>query len=122
IDAVYEAARDAAVIAGSGKPTPSPKADRRKGGEAALVHLTDLQYGKHTDSYSMEVCESRVMRFAEKIERITSIQRADHPVNDCHVMLGGDMVEGRGNIFPGQVHEIEAGLFAQLFGCSRVME
>ena len=120
IDAVYRASKDAALISQKPPRIRKPKADRRKGEEVALVHLTDLQYGKATESYSMEVCERRVRTFADKIEKITEIQRADHPVRGCHVMLGGDMVEGRGNIFPGQVHEVEAYLYEQLFGCARV--
>lgn len=120
IDAVYRASKDAALVAAKPPRVPSPKKDRRKGEESALVHLTDLQYGKLTESYSMAVCEERVALFADKIESITAIQRADHPVPGCHVMLGGDMVEGRGNIFPGQVHEVEAYLYEQLFGCARM--
>lgn len=120
IEAVYRAALDGMLLAGKPPRIPAPKKDRRRGGEVALVHLTDLQFGKRTDSYSMKVCEQRVRAFAEKIARITEIQRADHPVVECHVMLGGDMVEGRGNIFPGQIHEVEAYLYEQLFGCARV--
>lgn len=122
IEAVYQAARDAALVLGKPPAAPRVKKDRRKGGEVALIHLTDLQYGKHTDSYSMKVCERRVMQFADKIETITEIQRADHPVDSFHLMLGGDMVEGRGNIFPGQVHEVESYLYEQLFGCARLTE
>lgn len=122
IDAVYRAAHDAAVVMGPPPRIPSPPKDRRKRNEeVALVHLTDLQYGKRTESYSRAVCEDRVSRFADKIAKITDIQRADHPVRECHVMLGGDMVEGT-KIFPGQVFEIEAYLYEQLFGCARLIE
>jgi hypothetical protein len=122
IEAVYRAAHDAALLQGPVPPVAKPVKDRRtKNEEMALAHLTDLQYGKLTDSYSMRVCEERVATFAEKIVKITEIQRADHPVRECHVMLGGDMVEGT-KIFPGQVFELEAYLYEQLFGCARLIE
>lgn len=120
VEAVYRAAHDAAVLTGKRSLPKAPGRDRRKGEEVALAHLTDLQYGKSTESYGTKVCEERVARFAAKIGRIAEIQRADHPVRECHVMLGGDMVEGT-HIFPGQVFEIEAYLYEQLFGCARLI-
>lgn len=122
VSAVYLAARDAAIAAGKSGKVAKPSTDRRKNGEeVALVHATDWQLGKRTGSYSIETCESRIMQFASKIERLTEIQRADHPVRRCHVMFGGDMVEGT-NIFPGQAWEVEAHLFEQLFATARLME
>lgn len=119
IDAVYRAAHDAAVM----QPAiPKPPPDRRKRSEeVALAHLTDLQFGKQTESYSRDVCTNRVGQFVAKIRKLTEIQRADHPVRGCHLMLGGDMVEGT-KIFPGQVFEIEAYLYDQLFGCADLIE
>ena len=121
IDAVYRAARDAALMQPTPKATPKPKVDRRKRGEVALTHLTDLQFGKATESYSREVCDRRVDQYLAKIEKVTAIQRSDHPVRDGHMMLGGDMVEGT-HIFPGQQFEIEAYLYDQLFGCAALIE
>jgi hypothetical protein len=120
-NAVYQAAHDAALAHGPLLPTPPPLPDRRRRPEVALIHETDWQYGKRTDDFNMEVCEERIGRFDQKVKRITEIQRADHPVKRAHVMLGGDMLEGRGNIFPGQVHEVEAFLYDQLFGVSRLI-
>jgi hypothetical protein len=40
--------------------------------------------------------------------------RADHPVEHCEILLGGDMVEGV-SIFPGQVWELDGTLFDQIF-------
>lgn len=121
IEAVYQAARDAALVLGPPAKVTAPKLKRSKNEEMALAHLTDLQFGKQTSGYSMEVCLDRVKRFGDKIEKLTDIQRADHPVNEIHIMLGGDMVEGTG-IFPGQVYEIEAYLYEQMFGCARLIE
>jgi len=123
VDAVYQAAKDAAIMLGKPDIPSKPKADRRtkKKEEVALVHATDWQLGKRTDGYDIETCEKRIMQFADKVMALTEIQRADHPVRDCHIMFGGDMVEGI-SIFPGQAYEVEAHLFEQMFATSRLME
>jgi hypothetical protein len=114
IAAVEQAAMDAAVVVGRPKVV-KPKVDRRKGGaEVALIHATDWQVGKVTETYDSQVAQERIERFVERIIKITEIQRAAHPVKRAVLMLGGDMVEGAG-IFPGQAHEIDSTVYEQLF-------
>jgi hypothetical protein len=121
VDAVYQAARDAATIAGRA-PTPRPLRDRRqRREEVALVHTTDWQAGKHNDTYDLDVLHRRIGQLADKVVSITDIQRADHPVRRCVVLVGGDMVEGV-TVFPGQAWEIHAGLYEQLFRGARILE
>jgi hypothetical protein len=74
--------------------------------------MTDWQGAKVTTSYNSEVMKERVLRFVDKARRITEIQRSDHPVKDCTIMFGGDMVEGIFN-FAQQVFEIDATIFEQ---------
>src|SRR5262249_43817969 len=93
---------------------------RRKGVEHALLHSTDWQGAKRTTSYNSEVMRERVMRYADKVARITEIQRADHPVKDATLMFGGDMIEGLFN-FPTQPFEIDATLFEQYVSVSNLM-
>jgi hypothetical protein len=120
VSAVIEAARDA-VLARPLSQVPAPPKDRRKTPpEAALWHLTDWQGAKVTPSYNSEVMHKRVHRFVDKAQRITEIQRADHPVNDCYVLLGGDMIEGLFN-FPTQPYEIDATLFGQFVTVSNLL-
>jgi len=121
VNAIYRAARDAALAVKTPKPILPPK-DKRKGKpEVALLHATDWQLGKRTADYSIEVCGQRIDRFAEKVLSITEIQRKDHPVREAVLMLGGDMVEGI-DIFPGQAWELDGHLFEQLFSASQIME
>jgi hypothetical protein len=121
VAAIYQAAKDAALAQSTPAPIKVPKDTRKGKPEVALIHATDWQLGKKTVSYGMETCAKRIDRFAEKIIRITEIQRKDHPVREAVVMLGGDMVEGL-DIFPGQAWEIEDHLFGQLFEASAIME
>jgi hypothetical protein len=114
VAAVYNAAKDAMLAHGPAPRISTPPRDRRKArAEVALLHLTDWQVGKRSVSYDMDTARRRVMQAAVKAVELAEIQRADHPVNECHVMLGGDMVEGV-TIFPGQAFEVEAGAFEQM--------
>lgn len=122
VEAVYTASLNAALAQGPAPAVPRPRPSRKQGrSEIALIHLTDLQYGKKTDTYSMAQCEQRVERYADKIDLLTRIQRAAHPVDEAHILLGGDFVEGL-NIFPGQAYELEEHLLGQVFGVARITE
>lgn len=112
VEAVRSAAHDAASALEI-PPVPKPSVDKRRGGEVAVAVLSDWQLAKVTPSYSSSVCAERVDRYAEKVIRLTQIQRADHPVKECRVYLLGDLVEGE-MIFPGQSHRIDASLFRQV--------
>jgi DNA repair exonuclease SbcCD nuclease subunit len=123
VQAIYQAAYEAAKASGRGHVVKRPAVDkRRKGHEVALVHATDWQLGKKTASYNIAVADRRIAEFTDKIISLTDIQRKDHPVDECVLMLGGDMVEGGGNVFASQVWEIEAHLFDQLFETARIIE
>lgn len=120
--AVREGARDAATVLGNPPKVPAPKPDKRtKKPEAALLHLSDWQWGKVTPSFNSDVATARVNLLAQEVVHLTEIERADHPVHECHVMLGGDFVEGV-SIFPGQAHEIDSTLFEQMFSCTSALQ
>lgn len=121
--AALEGAKQAMLALGPIKPVKAPQkpAGRgKKASETALWHMTDWQGAKLTPSYSSVVMRERALRFCDKAEKITNIQRADHPVTDCVLMFGGDMVEGLFN-FPGQAFEIDATLFTQYVTVSRLL-
>lgn len=121
VEAVYRAARDAQLAAPRIVLKPPAKDTRKAKAEVAVVHLTDWQAGKKTVSYGMETLAERIRRMIDKVINLTDIQRAHHPVKECVVLLGGDMVEGIG-IFPGQAYEVEAHLFEQLFTVVSVIQ
>lgn len=122
VAAVYEAAHDAALVVGRPSPVKVPLRRKAKGDpEVALLHATDWQLGKESDSYSTDVCAARVRRFMEKAVRLTEIQRADHSVDTAVLMLGGDLVEGV-SVFPGQVYEVDSGTFSQVFTAAGLVE
>lgn len=122
VDAVYQAAHDAAIVNGRPAPVKPPAAQKKKAdAEVALVALTDWQLGKATSEYDTEVCVDRVRHVVDRVRRITRVQRADHPVRECVILLGGDMVEGGGGIFPGQAHEVDSTGFEQMMRAANLI-
>lgn len=123
ISAVFSAAKEADLATPRLKSIPPKQVkDKRKAkAEVALVHATDWQLGKRTASYSIDKCSERIEQFIQKVYELTTIQRAHHPVKECVLLFGGDMVEGI-TIFPGQAWEVEAHLFEQLFETVRIEE
>lgn len=114
VRAAYAAAYDA--FAGFEFPeikAPSLKKNKEKVPETAVVVFADWQMGKVTPDYNTNVLEERIEKYTEKLLEITEIQRMDHEVNDLHIWLLGDIVEGE-EIFPGQSHLIDSGLYRQV--------
>jgi len=120
VDSVYEAAKEASLIQPRIAVKPY-KAGKSNKAEVALVHLTDWQAGKVSVSFNMEVLRKRIDQMIEKVVALTNVQRAHHPVNDCVLVLGGDMVEGL-SVFPGQQWEVEAHLFEQMFTVASIIQ
>lgn len=119
--AVVQAAHDAMLSHGPVPPVASPKKDTRtKKSEVALLHSTDWQDGKETLSYNMAECERLVKQSVDKTIKLTEIQRADHPVKECVLLLGGDIVENT-TIFPSQVYEVDSNVMEQFIHASRVL-
>jgi hypothetical protein len=115
VQAAHDGAKAAAIVLGNPPAVPVSKADgRKKQVEAALLHLSDWQIGKATGTYDSEIAKQRIKLLGEKLTKLVGIERADHPVTECHNLLGGDLVEGV-TIFPGQTYEIDSGLFKQTF-------
>lgn len=121
VEAAYRGAFDSMLSLGPVAPVPAPKPDRRRSrkSEVALWHLTDWQGAKTTQTYNSEVMRERIIRFCIKAEKLTEIQRADHPVKGCVILFGGDMGEGLFN-FPSQPFQIDATIFGQLHRVSRL--
>jgi hypothetical protein len=117
----HEAAKQAMLAMGGVPNVVGPKPTKsKKQKEVALWHLSDWQGAKVTTSYNSQVMRDRVMLFCEKAAHITEIQRADHPVDEVYILLGGDLVEGLFN-FPTQAHEIDATIFTQYVTVARLL-
>lgn len=120
VEVTKSAAFDAMLALGPVPKIQPPAKDKRHGGEVALWHMTDWQGAKRTTSYNSDIMRERVLKFTDKAVAITNIQRADHPVKECTIAFGGDMVEGLFN-FPTQAFEVDATIFEQFTTVSRLI-
>lgn len=121
VEATIRAAHDAMVAFGPVPKVPKPKHDdRTHDPEVALWHLTDWQLGKESTTYNSEVGRFRVLNFCNRAHRLTEIQRGDHPVRDCVICFGGDVIEGLFN-FPQQPFEIDATIHGQFIAAARLV-
>jgi len=111
---VYQAAFDAFSNFELPKiKTPTLKLNKHNTPETAVAVFADWQMGKITPTYNTEVLEKRIELYTEKLLEITEIQRLHHNVDNLHVWLLGDIVEGE-EIFAGQSHLIDSGLYRQV--------
>lgn len=114
VEAIYRAAKDVISTLDIEKaPTIEIRPSPHDSSETAVAILSDWQLAKVTQDYNSEVCAERIDRLADKLIRLTEIQRADHSVRDLRIWCLGDMVEGE-LIFPGQGYMIDASLYEQV--------
>lgn len=114
VEAIYRAAKDVILTLDIAKaPAIPPRPSKNPDPEVAVAVLSDWQLAKVTPTYNSEICARRIDQLAEKVLRLTEIQRADHPVDELRVWCLGDLVEGE-LIFPGQGHLIDASLYEQV--------
>ena len=111
---VYQAAYDAFSSFEMPPVTyKGPKGNAKGTPETAVAVLADWQLGKVTSTYNSDVLADRIEQYTEKLIEIVNIQRAHHNVDNLHVWLLGDIVEGE-EIFPGQSHLLDSGLYRQV--------
>jgi hypothetical protein len=113
VEAVYQAVADNLAALTFGR-TPKPTPDRRKGeDETAVITFSDLQLGQVTSSYNSEIAEQRVQQYADKIIRLTELQRASHPIRRAKLYFLGDLIEGE-LIVPSHPHQVDSSVYAQV--------
>lgn len=107
--AVQDALEDLPRIEIPRKPTKRAKKQHE---EIAVLHISDTQIGKVTPTYNSEVAGVRLLELAERTIEIANTRRTAAKIDEIHVYLGGDVVEGE-DIFPGQAHQIDQSVFDQ---------
>ena len=114
IEAVHQGARDGMSTLTLPKIYKSTIPNKKtKDTEICVPLLSDIQLAKRTPDYDSKIAEKRVIEYANRIVKLTKIQRQSHNVNKCVVLALGDIVEGE-LIFPGQSHLIDSSLYRQV--------
>jgi hypothetical protein len=91
---------------------PSQGAGKGHTVEEAMLHLSDLHFGKITKGYNFLIATERCQKIAETVISITDVRRSRAQIDTIHLMFGGDFIEGQ-NIFPGQPHMIDLDIVDQ---------
>jgi hypothetical protein len=121
VAAVMQGAREGFLMAGPMPKVKGPRPDTRAHNpEVALWDLGDWQGGKQTLTYDSKIMRERVLKYVDIAEKITSIHRSDHPVRECYIIFGGDMIESLFQ-FPSQVYEVDSTIFEQYATVSRLI-
>jgi hypothetical protein len=77
-----------------------------KAHEDAVLVVTDVHYGKATQSYSPDVTRQRMEEVAARIESITAMLQTSIEIDRLHIMFLGDLADGA-DIYPSQTHHQE---------------
>lgn len=94
-------------------PPKMPRKDKtKKHEEACVIHLSDTQIGKLTNSYDSYIAKERIQKFAETIGKIVTNRRTGAKVENAVLMIGGDIVEGE-TIFSTQPWVVDSDLWDQ---------
>ena len=85
---------------------PKPKASRKKQREYALLHLSDFQAGAASPNFNTEILRERIIdRMLPKVRKIIEARRSAARLDDIHIALGGDQVDGS-NLRANQAWEV----------------
>ena len=94
------------------RPTMGPKDDRTV--EEAVLVLSDIHFGKKTESFNYSVLADRFTRLHYSMARIIGLLRQGYKIDKLNVFLNGDIVDGD-EIYPGHAHGIEMPVIDQIY-------
>lgn len=77
-----------------------------------VLHFTDQQVGKTTKSYSTKVAGARTLELAQETVSCLKGHHEKQGIDEIHVYLGGDTVEGE-TIFAGQAWVVDSNVLDQ---------
>lgn len=91
---------------------PKPKRAGKGEEEIPLLHVSDTQLGKTTETYDTAIGIGRLKELADKTAKIIEQRKSMATIKELRLYLGGDMVEGE-VIFPHQPHLIDTAVIEQ---------
>jgi len=94
------------------KPIMGPVDDRSV--EEAVLVLSDIHFGKRTETFNYHVMGERFTKLNYSVHRIVNLLRRGYKINKLNIFLIGDVVDGD-MIYPGQAHGIEMPVIDQIY-------
>jgi hypothetical protein len=82
--------------------------------EQVVLDLSDLHFGKKTDTYDMQEAERRLKSLVRSLMKIVALHRHSYPINVLNILWGGDIVDGDA-IYPTQSHHRDGHTINQIF-------
>lgn len=103
-------------------PKP-PRRRRHAWQEVPLLHISDWHLGKVTSQYNYQVASERLLELAKRTIHICDIRRSHSSIEELHLALGGDMIEGQ-EIFASQAYQVDQDIVEQAvrYGPQRMAE
>lgn len=95
-------------------PMKARKYKRDQTKESAVLLLSDIHFGKTTSTYNSEMAIASVCDVLERTVRIIDLHRGAFPIEELHIMMLGDIVDGE-LIYPTHPHHIDSGVIDQIF-------
>ena len=93
---------------------PRPKKVTKKSKEIAVLHLSDLHFGKRTKDYNTSVAVERMTKLCRAVSEIVNVRKKWASIDKAIVLWGGDFLENESGIFPAQPHLIDMDLLDQM--------
>lgn len=78
-----------------------------------IAHISDTQLGKVTMTYDAAEGAKRLHLYVQKVVEIIEIKRSGSQIDELHLYLGGDIVEGEYGNYPSQPYDTESSVIRQ---------
>ena len=96
---------------------PKVNLPKHNGGdeEEACLLLSDLHFGKKTETYDLEIAAKRFQKVVDGVLSITHLHQNAYPIKKLHIFWNGDIVDGE-CLFPNHAHQVDDHVVNQIYG------
>ncbi len=98
----------------TGISVTAPRKSLKKSKEIAVLHFSDLHFGKRTKDFNISIAEERMVKLCKAVSQIVDARKKWASIDEAIVLWGGDFLENEVGIFPAQPHLIDIDLLDQM--------
>lgn len=74
--------------------------------ESAILHITDLHFGKETESFNIDVAEKRLDNMTKSVCQIGAILKRTYDIDKLYIFDTGDAIDGN-SIYKTHPHHVD---------------